>query len=51
MAADQNSTAGKRTYTAPSLVRMPIEATAASNLLNSDLASGESPTAYPALGS
>jgi hypothetical protein len=51
MTTDQNSTAGKQTYVAPSLDRMPIVATAASNLLNSDLLTGESPTAFPAVGS
>lgn len=51
MTTDQNSAAGKQAYVAPSLDRMPIVATAASNLLNSDLLTGESPTAFPAVGS
>jgi hypothetical protein len=51
MAPIQNSTAGKRTYIAPSLERMPIGATAASNLPNADIDNGPSGTAFGQHGS
>lgn len=50
MAADQNSAAGKQTYIAPSLARMPIGATAASNAQNSDVTPFVANTAVPPPG-
>ena len=51
MAPIENSTAGKRAYIAPSLERMPIGATAASNLPNADIDNGPSGTAFGQHGS
>lgn len=46
MAPGQNSTVVKRTYTAPTIARMPIGATAAANLQNSDAAVFQADTAF-----
>lgn len=50
MAPDQNSAMRKRSYTAPSLVRMPIGATATSTLPNGD-ATNSPGTAFGNTGS